>query len=120
MTDFNEVVSEIVESVSGGRAAVIMARDGIPIADYAKSGETLDIQTVGIEYTNVLDEIKKASEVLQAGKFEELTVNSESLLLVIRLITDEYFIALAMTPEGNYGKGRYLLRLTAPKLKGEF
>lgn len=118
--DFNEVVANIVESVHGGLAAVIMASDGIAVADYVKPGESLDIQTLGVEYSGVLSEMKKASEVLEAGKLEEVTICSESLTFIIRLITDEYFIALALSPEGNYGKGRYLVRVTAPELVEEF
>ncbi|MBE9503567.1 MAG: roadblock/LC7 domain-containing protein, partial [Proteobacteria bacterium] len=80
----------------------------------------LDIQTMAVEYTSVLSEIRKASEVLQAGKLEELTVCTESLTLILRVITDEYFIAVVLSSNGNYGKGRYLIRMAAPKLVEEF
>jgi hypothetical protein len=32
------------------------------------------------------------------------------------MLTDEYFVALAVAPGGNVGKARYLLRVSAPKL----
>jgi predicted regulator of Ras-like GTPase activity (Roadblock/LC7/MglB family) len=118
--DFNEVVSEVVESVSGCIAGVIMANDGIPIADYVKPGSSVDIQALGIEYTNILKEIIKTADVLQAGEIEELTVCTDQLVFVLRLITEEYFFAIALTPDGNYGKGRYLLRLNAPRIADEF
>lgn len=118
--DFNEVVTEIVDSVPGGIAAVIMAGDGIAIAEYLKPGASFDIQVMGVEYSTVLNEIKKATEVLHAGRLEELTVCSESISIIVRIITDEYFLALAISPDGNYGKGRYLVRVTAPKLEEEF
>jgi hypothetical protein len=35
---------------------------------------------------------------------------------VIRLLNESYFIALALSPTGNLGKGRYLLRVNAHKL----
>jgi len=38
---------------------------------------------------------------------------------LMRLVSPEYFLVLAMKPEGNYGKGRYVLRITAPKVKAE-
>ena len=41
---------------------------------------------------------------------------TEKLLTIARLLTAEYYIVLALTPEGNYGKGRYALRLVAPTL----
>jgi hypothetical protein len=37
----------------------------------------------------------------------------------MRMVSPEYFLVLALKPEGNYGKGRYVLRLTAPKLLSE-
>ena len=118
--DFNETVKNLVESVAGGIAGVIMENDGIAIAEYVKHGQTLDIQTMGIEYTSVLIEIKKASEVLQAGNLEELTVCTESSTLIVRVITNDYFAAVALSKDGNYGKGRYLLRVLAHKLAEEF
>lgn len=118
--DFVETVKNLVESVPGGIAAVIMENDGIAIAEYVKPGQSLDIQTMGIEYTSVLSEIKKASEVLQAGSLEELTVCTESSTLIVRVITSEYFAAVALSKNGNYGKGRYLLRVASQKLAEEF
>ena len=117
--DFNGIVNNIVESVSGTRAAVIMATDGIALAEALSLENPADIQTLSVEYTAVLNEIKKASEVLEMGDLEELTVKSGSLTFLIRLINDEYFIALAMHPDANLGKGRYLVRIAAPRLAEE-
>ncbi len=36
-----------------------------------------------------------------------------------RLISPEYFMVVALEPGGNLGKARYLLRVTAPKLRSE-
>jgi hypothetical protein len=38
---------------------------------------------------------------------------------LIRVINETYFVAVALSPEGNLGKGRYLLRIVAPKLAEE-
>ena len=117
--DFDEVVSGIVNSAQGSLAAVIMDRDGIPLAEYKNPQSSVDVITLGIEYTAVLGEIMKASEVLETGKLEELTVRSGGLIFVIRLINDDFFIAAAIAPGGNYGKGRYLMRIAAPKIAEE-
>ena len=50
---------------------------------------------------------------------EELAVGSEKLVTVIRTLGDQYFLALAMLPEGNMGRGRYNLRIAAPKILAE-
>ncbi len=117
--DFDAVVTNVVESVPGAMASVIMANDGVPLAEYRKAEGSVDIQTLAVEYTTVINEIKKASEILEAGALEELMVRSEGLIFVLRLINEEFYIAAALTPEGNYGKGRYMLRVTAPRVAEE-
>jgi predicted regulator of Ras-like GTPase activity (Roadblock/LC7/MglB family) len=64
----------------------------------------------------VLKDIRRAVESLQAGGAREIAIQAEKVTTLVRLLNDDYFIALTMTPEGNYGKGRFLLRLAAPKL----
>ncbi|MGC4063540.1 MAG: hypothetical protein QM784_02605 [Polyangiaceae bacterium] len=41
------------------------------------------------------------------------------MVTLIRVINDSYFLALSLSPDGNFGKGRYLLRITAPKVAEE-
>jgi len=43
-------------------------------------------------------------------------VKAQRLLLVCRMISPQYFIAIVMAPEGNFGKARYLARLAQPAL----
>ncbi len=107
--DFDEIVTNIVQSSQGGLAAVIMANDGVPLAEYKTPETTVDISSMCIEYTEVLKEIKKASEVLEAGFMEEITVRSNDLVYIVRLINEEFFLAMLLTPDGNSGKGRYLI-----------
>ena len=57
--------------------------------------------------------------MLEAGSANEIAVGTDKLITVIRLLGDTYFLALAMSPGGNFGKGRYLMRVTAPKLQTE-
>jgi hypothetical protein len=35
------------------------------------------------------------------------------------MLSETYFLALTMKPDGNYGKGRFLMRTAAPKLLAE-
>jgi hypothetical protein len=37
----------------------------------------------------------------------------------VRVISEEFFLALVITAEGNYGKGRYLLSREAVTLREE-
>ena len=58
--------------------------------------------------------------VVKDKKFEPAEVKAPAnARIVIRVINKGYFVALTLTPNANLGKGRYLLRLLAPKLADE-
>ena len=75
-----------------------------------------DIESVGMEYSVVLKGVQRAAEMLDAGETKEVSVQTERLTTVVRMLSDEYFVALAVEPGGNVGKARFLLRTSAPVL----
>ena len=113
---FDEVVENTVEQTSGAIASIIMATDGISLSKYLKPEVEMDLETLGIEYANLLMEINRSSEAMEAGSLDELSLNTEKYLTLIRKINSEYFIALILKPDGNMGKGRFLLRVSVPKI----
>jgi predicted regulator of Ras-like GTPase activity (Roadblock/LC7/MglB family) len=46
-------------------------------------------------------------------------VSLDSSIVIMRLIGREYFVVLALSPEGNLGRGRYELRKAELKLAKE-
>lgn len=114
---FSEILQRIVEDTSGALGAILMGYDGIAIDQYFKAREGLDLSLVAVEYSNVLKEIRRTAEILDTGAMEEVTVKTERLMVIIRTLTDEYFIALTLDRDGNFGKGRYLLMREAPRLR---
>lgn len=113
---FGKVLENIVEGTGGGVGAVLMGYDGIAIDQFYKPCEGVDLPLIAVEYANVLKEVKKTAEILQTGVMEEVSIKTERFHVVIRTLTDEYFIALTLEKEGNFGKGRYLLMKETPEL----
>ena len=66
----------------------------------------VDIQTVGMEFSFILTQVRKAAEILEVGAVQEVAIRTAALTLVIRVVTPEYFVALAIRPDGTVGKGR--------------
>lgn len=116
---FREILEEVVENAGGGVAGVIMGMDGIAIDEYLARKANVDVQAVGIEYSKTLQEVQKICGSLDAGQLNEVTISSARNIIVIKLINDEYFIVLVLSAEGNFGKGRYLLRKAIPRLREE-
>jgi predicted regulator of Ras-like GTPase activity (Roadblock/LC7/MglB family) len=113
---FKEILQDLVERTEGGVAGLLMASDGIAVDQYSSADGVFDIESIGMEYSVVLKGVQRAAEMLDAGETKELSVQTERLTTVVRMLSDEYFVALAVEPGGNVGKARYLLRTSAPAL----
>jgi predicted regulator of Ras-like GTPase activity (Roadblock/LC7/MglB family) len=113
---FRDSLQRIVDHVDGGIAGLLMGFDGIPVESYSRGDQPIDINTVGMEFSYILAQARKAAEILEVGPIREVTIKAEKLTLVMRVLSPDYFIALALGPDGNYGKGRYLLRMAAPRV----
>jgi len=111
-----EALRGVVDGTDGGLAGLIMDFEGIPLEAYVKEGTPFDMEAVGAEVSVLVKAIQRATEMLEAGATREIAFNSEKLVTLVRVLDKNYFLALALAPEGNLGKGRYLLRTTAPKL----
>lgn len=121
---FQQHLEQVVSQVDGAIACSVMGFDGIAVETHqapalADHAADLDLQAAWIEYANLLSQLKNQAETLKTGGISELCVTSEKVLTVMRLVSPEYFVVLGLKPDGNYGKGRYLLRLAAPKLKAD-
>ena len=113
---FQNILREVVESTDGAVASILMGFDGITVDSYVDGASGIDMETVGSEYSQVLLQIKQAALLLDMGSAREVAVQAENMTTLVRLLNDEYFIALAIQPTGNLGKARFLLRTQAPKL----
>ncbi len=114
----------IVSQVEGAIACSVMGFDGIAVETHqSKSGgdqaAQLELTNAWVEYANLLQQAKNVAEGLKTGAVAELSVNSEKVITLMRLVNSEYFLVLGLKPDGNYGKARYVMRITAPKLKAE-
>jgi predicted regulator of Ras-like GTPase activity (Roadblock/LC7/MglB family) len=116
---FQDALRGIVDKVEGGVAGLIMDNEGIAVDSYARDAAPFDITTIGIEFGVVLGAIKRAAESLEAGKAQEVAINTDKMVTLIRPLGDTYFLAVALRPDGNLGKGRFLMRTAAPKLIAE-
>lgn len=113
-------LQSVVDQVDGALACSVMGFDGIAVETHEKEGlPDVELQNTWVEYANVLQQVKNAAELLKTGDVAELSINTERLITLMRLVNGEYFLVLAMRPDGNYGKGRYVLRVTAPRVQAE-
>lgn len=113
-------LESVVDQVDGALACSVMGFDGIAVETHQKEAlDDVELQNSWIEYANIVTQLRSAAELLRTGEVSEVSINTDKVVTLMRMITQEYFLVLALKPDGNYGKGRYVLRITAPKVKAE-
>ena len=116
---FSEILREAVEKVDGAVAAMILGSDGIPVEEYAVE-KLLSLEDLGAEASTMIRDINSAARDLGLGAAREFSIISDKCGIILRQINAAYYLALVIRPDGNYGKGRFVLKTTVPKIEGEF
>lgn len=118
---FREHLQDVCRRCDGAVACSLMGMDGIEIESHVEGAGAgdVDVKSLLVEYSGLFRSARDASDAHQAGGVEELSLSTDKVLTVARMVTPEYFMMIALEPDGNFGKARYLLRVTAPKLRSE-
>lgn len=121
---FESVLQTIVDECGGGFSAALMGLDGIAIAQVTASRgrdreDPLagDATAAGIEFGRILGDMTKASDVLDAGPLRESVITLARIQLVFHAVDEELVLVLALRPDGNLGKARYLIRRSLPVIR---
>ncbi len=117
---FREHLQELCQGVDGAVGCSLVGVDGIEVETHlVDEALSVDFRSLVVEYSGLLRSARDAAEAHRAGDVAELCINAERLVTVARLVSPDYFMVLALRPEGNQGKARYLLRTLAPKVRAE-
>ncbi len=116
---FSDVLKEAVEKVDGAVSALILGSDGILVEEYARE-KLLSLEDLGAEASTMIRDIDLASKDLGLGTAREFSILSDKCGIIMRQINAAYYLALVIKPDGNYGKGRFILKTTISKIEGEF
>jgi len=117
--DFNLEMQKVVESVEHGLACSLVGFDGISVGTYIKPDTAIDTELMGAELSGLLSQLRHSSTVQETGEPDEFFYSSESCKMVFRVITPDYFVALAVGPEGLVGKARFKLKLLSAAIREE-
>jgi predicted regulator of Ras-like GTPase activity (Roadblock/LC7/MglB family) len=110
-----------MDRIEGSAAAAILGVDGIMIERSIRDLDpALDAELVAIEFTNLLRRAVVTASDTELGDLTEMIVATDLVTFLLRPITSEYFLLLALNPGGNVGRARFELRRTQLELKEEF
>jgi predicted regulator of Ras-like GTPase activity (Roadblock/LC7/MglB family) len=133
---FRDNIQKLVDRLEGGVGGVLMGFDGITVDSYGREGVVgvADIQTIGLEFAHLIAQSRQTAQSLDLGGLRELTFRTDKLTVLVQILNKDYFVACAYLSggagaqpggsagnggAGNFGKARYLMRLTMPQIEAE-
>ena len=118
---FKEMLQAIIERTEGSLGALIMGTDGIAVEKVlGEAGMEANLDVAAAEFTSLVRSAQRAGVDIGLGGLRELVISLDSALLLMRLLSRDYFVVLALNSEGNLGRGRFELRKAELKLAKEF
>jgi predicted regulator of Ras-like GTPase activity (Roadblock/LC7/MglB family) len=118
---FKEMLESILERTEGSLGALIMGTDGIAVEKVlGEGGVDANLDIAAAEFTSLVRGAQRAGNDTGLGAARELVVSLEGAILIMRLLSRDYFVVLALGSHGNLGRGRFELRKAELKLAKEF
>jgi len=118
---FKQPLEDIIERTDGCLGALIMGTDGIAVEKVlAPEGHDANLDVAAAEFTSLVRNAQRTGGDSGLGNLRELVVSCDEATIVMRLLSNEYFIVLALKPDGNLGRSRFELRKAELELAKEF
>jgi predicted regulator of Ras-like GTPase activity (Roadblock/LC7/MglB family) len=118
MSAFGQILESMVKRVPGAVGAVFADWEGEPVDQFAHI-PPLDIQLVGAHWGVVWSQANERLGKHGLGAVEELLIEGERATVLVRSVTDRYFVVLATRRDAHLGTARRELMVGAETLRGE-
>jgi predicted regulator of Ras-like GTPase activity (Roadblock/LC7/MglB family) len=118
---FKEALVAIMDRTEGSLGALIMGTDGIAVEKVlADAGEEENLDVAAAEFTSLVRNAQRAGNDTGLGVLRELVLTLDRATVIMRLLSREYFLVLAISPGGNLGRGRFELRKAELEMAKDF
>lgn len=118
MSTFGDILQRMVERVPGAVGAVFTDWEGEPVDQFAHI-PPLDIQLVGAHWGIVFLQATARLAKHGLGAVDELLIEGERAMVIVRSVTDGYFVVLATKREAHLATALRELSKTAASLRSE-
>jgi predicted regulator of Ras-like GTPase activity (Roadblock/LC7/MglB family) len=118
---FTETLTDVLDRIEGCAAVIILGIDGIPIERQVSNLDpSLDLDLIATEFTTLVRRSMRTASDTELGELREMIFVTDLMTFLVRPITPEYFLLLALNPGGNVGRARYELRKSQLAMEAEF
>lgn len=119
---FKTALENILERTEGSLGALIMGTDGIAVEQVisAAVGRDINLDVAAAEFTSLVRSAQRTGGDMGFKPLSELVLAFNDVTICIRLLSSDYFLAVAVSSDGNLGRARFELRKAELELSHEF
>lgn len=108
---FREILHKVLSNTENCLGVLIMGTDGIAVEEvWRNDAKPMNADILFAEYTSLLRSAKRVSDELLFDGLRELTISGDEAAFIMRLVSPDYYLAMVLRTDGNFGRGRYELR----------
>ncbi|PRP96495.1 hypothetical protein ENSA5_35710 [Enhygromyxa salina] len=115
----DEILRKIVEGTPGAKGAILMGFDGIAVEQWLQPDSDTDIESMAMEFSFRFLELRDAANSLEMGTISDITLKAEYGTVLVRVLSQEYFVTVLLENAAHMGKGRWMLRSQAKALSAD-
>jgi predicted regulator of Ras-like GTPase activity (Roadblock/LC7/MglB family) len=119
VTAFRDVLEGVRRRVPETQVLMVLGSDGLPIEKLVVN-PGVNQEVMAAEFARLFRASSSASNDTGVGGLTELELRAGGMDVVMRTLTPEYFLFLALSPGALAGRARFALRLAGLALEGEF
>lgn len=118
---FRETLQKMIERTEGATGALIMGMDGIAVEKVLTTeAREANLDVAAAEFTSLVRSAQRAGGDIGLGQLGEVVLGFADTTVLMRLFNRDYFVVLAISKDGNLGRGRFELRKIELDLAREF
>jgi len=116
---FEDILSNAFKKMDGAIFCAVIDEEGLPVASYPQQNESSEASELILQ---ILNELKQTINLIRDnnfGKTEEITIRTDKYILIIKPLTESYFLTSVLNPQAISGKARYILRIIEDDIKSQ-
>lgn len=106
---FKQLLEGLLHSVDGAVGAFVVGLDGLLVESCGRSGD-FNFEQLAADCSVLLKHSFAATASLPSRSLEELSLVTDNLRVVVRLLADSYFVVLLLSDTAHLGRARFELR----------
>lgn len=107
---FREILDGILKRTEGCLGVLIMGFDGLVVERvWQTEAKRASFEIALAEYTALLRNAQRVNSELRLGELHEMTFSGADESFILRVVNNDYFLAMMIASGGNFGRGRYEL-----------